>query len=72
MENRATKQIIDTLSACGCKPAATVKSNGDRIIQVNAPAADKPTCETCERRETCTKTVGNIYGFCKTDYVKRG
>jgi hypothetical protein len=37
MENRATKQIIDILSACGCKPAATVKANGETIIKVNAP-----------------------------------
>jgi hypothetical protein len=72
MENRATKQIIDILSACGCKPAATVKANGDTIIKVNAPIHNKPSCDTCDRRETCTKTIGNLYGFCNTDYIKRG
>jgi hypothetical protein len=34
----ATKQITDILSACGCKPAATVDNNGNAVIKVNAPA----------------------------------
>lgn len=34
----AIKNIMDTLTACGCKPAATVDKNGDTIIKVNAPA----------------------------------
>lgn len=33
----ATQNIIDILTACGCKPAATIDKNGDQIIQVNAP-----------------------------------
>lgn len=33
----ATKQIINILSACGCKPAATVGKNGNTVIKVNAP-----------------------------------
>lgn len=36
----ATKNIIDILTACGCKPAATVNNSGDVIIKVNAPAVD--------------------------------
>lgn len=35
----ATKNIMDILSACGCKPAATVDENGNAVIKVNAPAA---------------------------------
>lgn len=34
----AIKNIMDTLTACGCKPAATVDNNGDTIIKINAPA----------------------------------
>lgn len=34
----ATKQIMDILTACGCKPAATVDQDGNAIIKVNAPA----------------------------------
>lgn len=26
------------------------------------------TCETCAKRETCTKTIGTLAGFCNTDY----
>lgn len=37
----ATKQIMDILSACGCKPAAAVDNNGSATIIVNAPAADR-------------------------------
>lgn len=33
----ATQNIIDILSACGCKPAATVDNNGNSTIKVNAP-----------------------------------
>lgn len=33
----ATKQIIDILTACGCKPVATVDDNGNAVIKVNAP-----------------------------------
>lgn len=33
----AAKQIIDILSACGCKPAAAVNKNGETVIKVNAP-----------------------------------
>lgn len=39
----ATKQIIDILTACGCKPAATVDRNGNATINVNAPALDFTT-----------------------------
>ena len=34
---KATKAITDILTACGCKPAATVNHDGDVIIKVNAP-----------------------------------
>lgn len=27
------------------------------------------TCETCVKRETCTKTIGTLAGFCNTDYL---
>jgi hypothetical protein len=39
----ATKQIMDILSACGCKPAATVDQDGNAIIKVNAPALEITT-----------------------------
>lgn len=35
----ATQQIIDILTACGCKPAATVDGNGNAAVKVNAPFA---------------------------------
>lgn len=35
----ATKNIMDILSACGCKPAATVDNDGNATIKINAPAA---------------------------------
>lgn len=34
----AAKNIMDILSACGCKPAATVDQDGNATIKVNAPA----------------------------------
>lgn len=39
----ATKQIMDILTACGCKPAATVDNNGNAVIKVNAPALEITT-----------------------------
>ena len=33
----ATQNIIDILTACGCKPAAIVNGNGETLIKVNAP-----------------------------------
>lgn len=35
----ATKQIIDILTACGCKPAATTDGRGNVVVKVNAPYA---------------------------------
>ena len=37
---QSIKAITDILSACGCKPAATVNTNGDAIIKINAPAVN--------------------------------
>lgn len=34
----ATNQIMNILTACGCKPAATVDSKGNATIKINAPA----------------------------------
>ena len=28
----------------------------------------KGTCETCRKRETCKKDIGNAWGLCWTDY----
>lgn len=28
----------------------------------------KGECESCAKRETCTKDIGIIFGFCNTDY----
>lgn len=40
----ATTQIIDILTACGCKPAAIVDRDGNTAIKVNAPfIIDAPT-----------------------------
>lgn len=40
----ATTQVINILTACGCKPAATVDGNGNAIVKVNAPyIIDAPT-----------------------------
>lgn len=25
-------------------------------------------CDTCAKKETCTKDIGFIWGFCNTDY----
>lgn len=33
----ATTQIINILTACGCKPAATTDKSGAAVIKVNAP-----------------------------------
>lgn len=54
---QATKAITDILTACGCKPAATVNKDGDVIIKVNAPTGTRsddlpdftsPECFFCE------------------------
>lgn len=39
----AIEQIMDILSACGCKPAATVDRDGDAVIKVNAPPVEPVT-----------------------------
>lgn len=28
----------------------------------------KKTCENCAKRETCSKDIGNLFGFCNTDF----
>lgn len=33
----ATRQIINILTACGCKPAATTDKSGAAVVKVNAP-----------------------------------
>ena len=35
----ATQNIIDILTACGCKPAATTDGRGKTAVKVNAPYA---------------------------------
>jgi hypothetical protein len=35
--NKSIQAITDILTACGCKPAATVDKNGNALIKVNAP-----------------------------------
>lgn len=37
----AIQNIMDILTACGCKPAATVNGSGETIIKVNAPTISK-------------------------------
>lgn len=53
----ATTQIINILTACGCKPAATTEKSGAAVIKVNAPYvidvdtlfdADAAECEYME------------------------
>lgn len=39
----ATKNIMDILSACGCKPAAIVDNDGNTFIKVNAPTVETVT-----------------------------
>jgi hypothetical protein len=38
----ATTEILNILTTCGCKPAATVDGNGTTTIKVNAPTANAP------------------------------
>lgn len=40
--NKATKQITDILSACGCAPAVTTDNNGNDTIKINAPIFRAP------------------------------
>lgn len=28
----------------------------------------EPKCETCSKRDECTKIIGYMFGFCNTDY----
>jgi hypothetical protein len=39
----ATKQIIDILTACGCKPTVTTDERGNDQIKINAPALEYQT-----------------------------
>jgi hypothetical protein len=34
---RATTEIINILTACGCKPSAHTAKNGNTVIRINAP-----------------------------------
>lgn len=38
-----TKQIIDILTACGCKPTVKTDNNGNDQIKINAPQIDYTT-----------------------------
>ena len=66
----ATLQIMNTLQAMGAKPTGTKDDQGNDIIKVNAPEITAKSCETCARRETCTRDTGIVYGFCNTDYKR--
>jgi hypothetical protein len=55
----ATKQIIDILSACGCKPAATIDNNGNAVIKVNAPTVETVTTLFDSDLEEYEHTNGN-------------
>ena len=64
--NKATKAITDILSARGCSPVVT--QSGD--IKVNAPEIKTvKSCDTCAKRGTCSKDMGNLFGYCNNDYV---
>ena len=63
---RSTKMIMETLAAMGATPTVTTDSDGNDIIKINAPTVK--SCETCVNRETCTKTIGNMFGYCNIDY----
>lgn len=39
----ATKQIMDILTACGCKPTVTTDERGNDQIKINAPQIDYTT-----------------------------
>jgi hypothetical protein len=39
--NKSTTEIINILTACGCKPTATTTKNGNVKIKVNAPKEEK-------------------------------
>lgn len=65
----ANKLIMDTLTACGCKPAET--PNGE--IRINAPEIKTGgTCAECARRDTCKKSIGALFGYCVTDFKRAG
>lgn len=64
----AINSITSILSACGANPTVTTDKNGNSYIKVNAPEITARTCETCARREACTKDIGVIWGYCVTDY----
>lgn len=38
--NNIINNIMETLTACGCKPAATVNRDGETIIKINAPTVN--------------------------------
>lgn len=53
----------------GADTTVTTDSNGNDIIRINAPEiSTEKSCDTCARRETCTKVIGVIWGYCVTDY----
>ena len=43
---QSIKAITDILTACGCKPAATVDGDGNAVIKVNAPIAPAKSPDT--------------------------
>lgn len=46
----ATRNIVDILTACGCKPAATVDGTGNAVVKVNAPQPGRDPQPAKERR----------------------
>ena len=63
---KALKEISNILTACGCNPDATKTENGG-YVKVNAPAVEK-SCDLCAKRNSCSKTIGVIWGFCNADF----
>lgn len=61
---KATKNIMDILSACGCKPSATVDKAGNVTIKVNAPDLPKNNDKPAQDRPDFTSPDAL---FCEMD-----
>jgi hypothetical protein len=63
--NNIINNITETLTACGCKPAATINKDGETIIKVNAPTVDSFTFDdlTGDAREKARREYVDYIGL---------
>lgn len=48
------------------------KDGVNREIKLSDYAKIAPSCDICAKRQTCKKSIGAIWGYCKNDFTPGG